>query len=132
MSTVLTRRRQSGRGRERDRRQPTLFSQVVAPPQVPEPEAPAETQTSGAVFDVPVLDPASPTIEPAELDEPAAVQGTATMARTLDDAISALWGELSAGDSADCPVCGSAMQPRHSAGAGVVGGRCGSCATTLA
>jgi hypothetical protein len=128
MSAVLTRRRQSGRGRERDHRQPSLFSQVVAPPR----EAPAETRTTAAVFDVPVVDSALPTIEPAEQREAATVTEAATVERTLDEAISALWGELATGTTTDCPLCGSAMEPRHSAGAGVVGGRCGACATTLA
>jgi hypothetical protein len=129
MSAVLTRRRQSGRGRERDHRQPSLFSQVVAPPR----EAPAErATTTAAIFDVPVLDPAAPTIEPAEGREAAPRIAAATAERTLDEAISALWGELATGATTDCPICGSAMEPRHSAGAGVVGGRCSTCATTLA
>ena len=62
------------------------------------------------------------------LARPAAVS-----APTLDEAISARWSELLAGATTSCPVCGSeAMQPRHSAGAGVVGGRCGACDSTLA
>ena len=36
-----------------------------------------------------------------------------------------------AGAAADCPVCAGPMQPRWSAGAGVVGGRCADCGTTL-
>jgi hypothetical protein len=128
MSAVLTRRRQSGRGRERDHRQPSLFSQVVAPPR----EAPAQAATTAAVFDVPVLDPASPTIEPAERRQAETLTEAATTERTLDEAISAMWGELTTGSTTDCPLCGSAMEPRHSAGAGVVGGRCSGCATTLA
>jgi hypothetical protein len=108
MSAVLTRRRQSGRGRERDHRQPSLFSQVVAPP--PRADEPVVT---------------TPLPAPAEVDEPRATL-------TLDEAISGLWAELAGGETADCPVCGSDMLPRHTASAGVVGGRCGSCATTLA
>jgi hypothetical protein len=50
---------------------------------------------------------------------------------SLEDAITALWDDLTAGEVSDCPVCGEAMEPRHSAGAGVVGGRCTSCATTI-
>ena len=114
MSAVLTRRRQSGRGRERDHRQPSLFSQVVAPPRADEP----------VVTELEAPEPMS-AAAPAEFEPPRAVL-------TLDDAISGLWGELRSGETADCPVCGSAMLPRHTASAGVVGGRCGTCATTLA
>jgi hypothetical protein len=53
-------------------------------------------------------------------------------APTLDEALSGLWGQLRSAETVACPVCGGAMAPRHTAGAGVVGGRCGSCATTLA
>jgi hypothetical protein len=55
-----------------------------------------------------------------------------TAAPTLDEALSGLWARLRSADMVACPVCGGAMQPRHTAGAGVVGGRCGDCATTLA
>ena len=113
MSAVLTRRRQSGRGRERDHRQPSLFSQVVAPPP-PREDRPVVTTPEPGVGTT-----------PAEVDQPRATL-------TLDEAISGLWGDLRSGETADCPVCGSAMLPRHTASAGVVGGRCGSCATTLA
>jgi hypothetical protein len=110
MSAVLTRRRQSGRGRERDHRQPSLFSQVVAPPPARADEPVVATPVAPAAF---------------EADQPRATL-------TLDEAISGLWGDLTSGETADCPLCGSAMLPRHTASAGVVGGRCGSCATTLA
>ena len=36
-----------------------------------------------------------------------------------------------AGAATECPVCAGSLQPRWSAGAGVVGGRCGDCGTTL-
>ena len=108
MSAVLTRRRQSGRGRERDHRQPSLFSQVVAPP--PRADEPVVTTPEASV----------------EVDQPRAA------VLTLDEAISGLWGDLTAtGETVDCPVCGSVMHARHTASAGVVGGRCGTCATTL-
>jgi hypothetical protein len=110
MSTTLTRRR----ARERDRRPPTLFSQVLAPPPAPPRE------------DIAVRVEAPPVLP----DEPARGE-PAPVTRTLDEALSAWWGELASGAAIDCPVCGSAMQPRHSAGPDVVGGRCGSCATTL-
>jgi hypothetical protein len=123
MSTVLTRRRRSGRGRERDRRQPSLFSQVVAPPApVDEPRAATIAAPAPAAtpeYELPAVEPAEERLEDAGV-------------LTLDEAISGLWRELLAGETGDCPVCGSAMLPRHTAGAGVVGGRCGSCATTLA
>jgi hypothetical protein len=55
----------------------------------------------------------------------------AAVGPTLDEAASALWAGLLAGDAVACPVCGTAMRPRHSAGAGVVGGRCGGCSVSL-
>jgi hypothetical protein len=61
-----------------------------------------------------------------------AVATTPTMGPTLDEALSGLWAQLRSADAVACPVCGGAMRPRHTAGAGVVGGRCGGCATTLA
>jgi hypothetical protein len=122
MTTTLTRRR----ARERDRRQPTLFSQVVAPPARREESLPAPRREE-------------PRREEPQWEEPARVEAppvteeaTTASSRTLDEALSALWDELATGTEIDCPVCGGAMEPRHSAGAGVVGGRCGTCATTLA
>jgi hypothetical protein len=51
---------------------------------------------------------------------------------TLDDLLSGAWEGLSAaGSSTACPVCGGALQPRWSAGAGVVGGRCRDCGSEL-
>jgi hypothetical protein len=50
---------------------------------------------------------------------------------TLDDLLSGAWERLAAGSSAACPVCSGELQPRWSAGAGIVGGRCGSCASEL-
>jgi hypothetical protein len=51
---------------------------------------------------------------------------------TLEAVVSAVWDDLLAGETAACPVCDSPMMlPRHSAGAGVVGGRCGACDATL-
>jgi hypothetical protein len=50
---------------------------------------------------------------------------------TLDDVISRAWEVLRADVPAACPACGGELLPRHSAGAGVVGGRCESCGTTL-
>jgi hypothetical protein len=50
---------------------------------------------------------------------------------TLDDVISRAWEVLRADVPAACPVCGGELLPRASAGAGVVGGRCASCGTSL-
>jgi hypothetical protein len=50
---------------------------------------------------------------------------------TLDDLLSAAWEGLREEALVDCPVCRGPMQPRPSAGAGVVGGRCGGCAAVL-
>jgi tRNA(Ile2) C34 agmatinyltransferase TiaS len=50
---------------------------------------------------------------------------------TLDDVITRAWEVLRADVPAACPACGGELLPRHSAGAGVVGGRCDGCGTTL-
>lgn len=50
---------------------------------------------------------------------------------TLDDVISRTWEVLGAGVPAACPACGGELAPRHSAAAGVVGGRCDGCGSTL-
>jgi hypothetical protein len=124
MSAVLTPRR-TRRGRDRDRdagragvRQESLFGAYAAPSEAPALPAPAREP------------------EPeAERGSTAVVTGTAVAISgpTLDELVSGLWSELLAGDTATCPACGAAaMQPRHSAGAGVVGGRCGACDATLA
>ena len=128
MSAVLTRRRRSGRGRERDHRQPSLFSQVVAPPaRVDEPAVPTrEEPVAGAVV---TTRHEVVTYDEAPVD--AVVEG-ARSTLTLDEAISGLWADVRLEETVDCPVCGSDMLPRQSASAGVVGGRCGTCATTLA
>jgi hypothetical protein len=135
MSTVLTRRRTS-RGRDHDResyRQPSLFAQVVTPLPLER-----EARPEAAVFDVPITDPpeAGDTVAAdaaSTLVGPAPTVAEPMLAgRTLDEAISELWSGLLAGEPGACPVCDGELEPRHSAGAGVVGGRCGSCATTLA
>ena len=51
--------------------------------------------------------------------------------RTLDDVLSEAWEGLAATARARCPVCATPMTPRWSAGAGVVGGRCGGCGSEL-
>ena len=50
---------------------------------------------------------------------------------TLDDLVAGAWEGLLAGAPADCLVCGAPMVPRHSAGAGIVGGRCGGCSASI-
>jgi hypothetical protein len=51
---------------------------------------------------------------------------------TLDDLVSGAWeGLTAAASSTACPVCAGAIEPRWSAGAGVVGGRCRDCGAEL-
>ena len=50
----------------------------------------------------------------------------------LDDLLSGAWEGLTAAvSSAVCPVCDGELDPRWSAGAGVVGGRCRDCGSEL-
>jgi hypothetical protein len=67
-----------------------------------------------------------------------AVRGTAvdapaaTAAPRLELVLGGAWEALAEGSSPACPVCTSGtMAPRWSAGAGVTGGRCGDCGSTL-
>ena len=55
----------------------------------------------------------------------------AELGPTLADVVSRQWEVLCAGVPAACMVCGAEVTPRETAGAGVVGGRCDSCGTTL-
>jgi hypothetical protein len=51
---------------------------------------------------------------------------------TLDDLLSGAWeGLAGAWSPAACPVCGGELQPRWSAGSGIVGGRCRDCGSEL-
>ena len=52
-------------------------------------------------------------------------------APTLGDALGEAWAAVGTGVTTECPVCAGSLQPRWSAGAGVVGGRCGDCGATL-
>ena len=52
--------------------------------------------------------------------------------RTLDDVIVGAWAGLRADAPTACPVCNAVLEPRWSAGAGVVGGRCRRCGSELA
>jgi hypothetical protein len=107
--------------------QSALFGAGSALPPAPAPAAPSPTPAAPAAAD------------PATVAEPAAAAApeAATTARahrhgpTLDDLVAGAWEGLLAGAPADCLVCGTALTPRHSAGAGIVGGRCGGCGTTV-
>jgi hypothetical protein len=51
---------------------------------------------------------------------------------TLDDLLSGAWeGLTAAASSTACPVCQGELEPRCSAGAGIVGGRCRDCGSEL-
>ena len=56
----------------------------------------------------------------------------AGQAPTLEDLVVGSWDGLRAGAAIACPWCDAEMDPRWSAGAGVVGGRCRRCGTELA
>jgi hypothetical protein len=55
----------------------------------------------------------------------------ASAAPTLADALGEAWAAVGTGVTTECPVCTGSLEPRWSAGAGVVGGRCGDCGATL-
>jgi hypothetical protein len=55
----------------------------------------------------------------------------ASAAPTLDALLVEAWNDVSAGTAAECPICTGPMQPRWTASARVVGGRCEDCGTTL-
>ena len=54
-----------------------------------------------------------------------------TAAPTLDTLLVEAWSDVTSGATTECPVCAGPMQPRWTASARVVGGRCGDCGTTL-
>ena len=127
MSALMTPRR-AKRGRRTGRPvapggQSALFGAGSAPAAAPEPRAAAEAPA-------PAADEA-----PAAVSAAAAAPAEAASAHrhgpTLDDLVAGAWEGLLAGAPADCLVCGAPMAPRHSAGAGIVGGRCGGCGTTV-
>jgi hypothetical protein len=92
---------------------PAVAPAAPAPPELGHPHEPVDATSAPAARTTPA--------------EPSAVH-----ARTLDAAVSSLWASLTAGEAATCPVCDTAMEPRRSPAAGVVGGRCRSCGSTLA
>ena len=81
------------------------------------------------------VDPGMLSLWPAEAPErapePAARVRPDSAARTLAEAVDGAWSALDSGFASDCLLCGGAVHPRWSAGAGVVGGRCSSCGTDL-
>jgi len=144
MSAVMTPRRTRRGHRTRPATapggQPALFGAGAAPvaPVAPEPAgtapmAPAAPEAPLAPEPQAVPRPHSAPAEPAAAVSPE----TDTTARahrhgpTLDDLVAGAWEGLLAGAPADCLVCGTSLAARHSAGAGVVGGRCGGCGTTV-
>ena len=132
MSALMTPRRSRRTRRDAARRpaaQPSLFAAAVdAGPAVT--KAAAVPETFG-----PAATPEAATVAPEP--EAAATPETFTTASarrqgpTLDDLVAGAWEGLLAGAPADCLVCGTPLSPRHSAGAGIVGGRCGGCGSTL-
>jgi hypothetical protein len=74
---------------------------------------------------------AGPGDDTGPFGEPTGPRDDELIGPTLDDVISRAWEVLRADVPAACPACGGELIPRHSAGAGVVGGRCESCGTTL-
>jgi hypothetical protein len=50
---------------------------------------------------------------------------------TLEDVLVGAWEGLAAQRSVQCPVCQGEMTPDWAAGAGLVGGRCRDCGSTL-
>jgi|SRR5215217_7297473 len=139
MSALMTPRRP-----RRDRRtrpvpapggQSALFGAGAAPavapaPKTVEPTAAAAPAAPEAAEPMAAAAPAAPdTAMPGA--EPATTASAHRHGPTLDDLVAGAWEGLVAGARADCLVCGSPLAPRHSAGAGIVGGRCDSCGTTV-
>jgi hypothetical protein len=126
MSAVLTPRRprRGRRGRPANPGgQPALFGAGSAPAAsaVAAPAAPVERPPEAVTAAV-VAAPAAEAAPPASAHR---------HGPTLDDLVAGAWEGLVAGAPAECLVCGSALASRHSAGAGIVGGRCGGCGTTM-
>ncbi len=114
MSALLTPRRPRRRARPEATRQDSLFGAAAPAPRA----------------DAPVAVPVGPA-EAAPAPEPADTVRAHRQGPTLDDLVAGVWEGLLAGAPADCPACGTVIAPRHSAGAGIVGGRCGGCGTSL-
>ena len=149
MRTVTTPpRRRTARGPACDDR-PRLWGDEPAAPAEPPAEplpaasaptveavaAPEETYVAAGPSLAPAVAPAAPIgTAVAAPDETYVASPSATLAppaQTLEDLIAGTWDGLVAGEATACPVCSASMTPRWSAGAGVVGGRCGGCGTNL-
>ena len=122
MSAVLTPRRPRRTRREAARKpagQSSLFAAAAAAAPAAAPERVAAPE------------PSTPAPEATAVPETFTTAGARRQGPTLDDLVAGAWEGLLAGAPADCLVCGTLMAPRHSAGAGVVGGRCGGCGSTV-
>jgi hypothetical protein len=102
-------------------------------PAAPAPAAPAAPRAAASAPAAPAP-AASQTAAPA----PAAVPDPATWAAehgrggTLDELLTETWeGLATVAAAVACPVCDGELVRRWSAGAGVVGGRCGDCGSEL-
>ena len=93
-----------------------------------EPDAPRLWDDAAPAAPPRPAQPADRVAAPVPPSEPALPPG----APTLEELVSEAWEGLSAHASVACPACGAEMRPRAGAGAGVIGGRCGGCATELA
>ena len=67
-----------------------------------------------------------------DLERPALLFASPREGRTLEDALSGAWEELSAHRAAACPICNGVLSPRYGSGPSAVGGRCRDCRTELA
>ncbi len=101
--------------------QPRLFAlpggALEEAPPAARAEAPAPVAEAPAA--VPVVEAAAPA--------PVALVAVPT----LDEVLAGAWTAVSAGATADCPICRGEVRPRWSAGAGAVGGRCRDCGTLV-
>ena len=130
MSALMTPRRTRRNPREAARRpadQPSLFSAAAAEPAAA--LVPAVATPEPVVTDTPVV--ATPEPAAAAANDTLNTASARRQGPTLDDLVAGAWEGLLAGAPADCLVCGTPLAPRHSAGAGIVGGRCDGCGSTL-
>jgi hypothetical protein len=51
---------------------------------------------------------------------------------TLDDLVAGVWEGLRCAQPVACPICDGVVEPRYGSGPAPVGGRCRSCASTIA
>jgi hypothetical protein len=59
------------------------------------------------------------------------LDGTTGGGPMLDDLVAGVWEGLAAHRVVQCPVCAAEMTPEYGAHALPIGGRCGSCGSTL-